>query len=119
MQKNTSEILLKAINTAIIEKKGENIVILDLSKIENAVSKYFIITTTNSKVHANTLAVFIEDFVRKNLKEKPWQQEGFENCEWILMDYVDIVVHIFQENTRKFYRLEQLWSDAQQLQLNN
>ena len=117
MQKNDSEVLLKAINTALLEKKAEHIINLDLTKIENAISKYFVIVTANSKIHANALAAFVEDFVRDNLREKPWQKEGFENSEWILLDYVDIVVHIFQDDIRAFYRLEQLWSDAKEIKL--
>lgn len=113
MQKNETEILLKGIITAIEEKKGENIAALNLTKIENAVAKYFVICSANSKTHSNTLAAFIGDFVRENLKEKPWQVEGFENSEWILLDYVDIVVHIFLPEIREFYRLEQLWADAE------
>jgi len=117
--RNTSEILLKTIEKAIIEKKAENITILKFDKIENAITDYFIICTATSKIHANTLAAFTEDFVRENIKEKPWKKEGFENSEWILLDYVNVVVHIFQQETRNYYNLEQLWADAELIKNNN
>ncbi len=112
MQTDNSVILSQVINSALIDKKAENIININLTKIENSVSKFFIICTANSKIHAITLAKHIEDTAREILKEKTWHIEGIENSEWILLDYVDVVVHIFLENTRKLYRLEQLWGDA-------
>ncbi|MDR2010082.1 MAG: ribosome silencing factor [Bacteroidales bacterium] len=104
--------LLRTINESIIEKKGENIINLNLENIENAITKYFVICSGTSNTHVNTIAQFIEHNVREKLKDKPWKKEGFENSEWVLLDYVNIVVHIFQPEARSFYRLEQLWADA-------
>ncbi|HOZ30032.1 MAG TPA: ribosome silencing factor [Bacteroidales bacterium] len=111
--------LLKLIQESMLEKKAEDILILDLGKIENSVTDYFIICSGNSETHVNTIAQFVEHNVQKSLNEKAWKKEGFENCEWILLDYVNIVVHIFQPKSRDFYRLEQLWADAETLLIKN
>jgi ribosome-associated protein len=108
-----TQILLNTINEAILDKKGENLINLDLQKIDNAITKYFVICSGMSNTHVNTLAEYVEYHVKEKLKEKVWKKEGFENCEWILLDYVTIVVHIFQNESREFYRLEQLWADAE------
>jgi ribosome-associated protein len=117
MIKNKSEDqtkqLLKAINESILDKKGENIINLNLGKIENAITKYFVICSGTSNTHVNTIAQYIEHNVREKLRDKPWKKEGFENSEWILLDYVNIVVHVFQPEAREFYKLEQLWADAE------
>jgi len=105
--------LLNVINESILEKKGENIINLNLQNIENAITKYFVICSGNSNTHVNAIAEYVEFHVREKLKEKPWKKEGFENSEWILLDYVTVVVHIFQNQSREFYRLEQLWADAE------
>ncbi len=114
-KKITSEVteLLLAINESMLEKKAEDILILDLSKIGNAVTQYFVICTGNSQTHVNTIAQYVEYNVRNQVKDRPWKKEGFENAEWILLDYVNVVVHVFQPQAREFYRLEQLWADAE------
>lgn len=114
-----TEGLLKAINESLLEKKAEDILILDLKKIGGAVCDYFVICTGNSEVHVNTLAQFVEQNVKLKTKERPWQKEGLENCEWALLDYVNVVVHVFQPKPRDFYRLEQLWADAEPYLINN
>lgn len=111
--KDDSLLLLETIKEALIAKKASAITIINLKKIENAITDFFIICSAQSSVHANTLAQYLEDSVRDITKEKPWQKEGFENCEWILIDYVNIVVHIFQEDARNFYKLEELWGDGE------
>lgn len=105
--------LLEVINISILEKKGENIINLNMKKIDNAIAKYFVICTANSNTQATTIADYVEYQTRCTLKERPWKKEGFENCEWILLDYVDIVVHIFQPKSREFYKLADLWADAE------
>jgi ribosome-associated protein len=105
--------LLLAINESMLEKKAEDILILNLGKIENAITQYFVICTGNSNTHVNTIAQYVEFNVRAQLKDRPWKKEGFENSEWILLDYVNVVVHVFQPQARSFYRLEQLWADAE------
>ena len=111
--------LLEVINQAILDKKGENVINMDLQAIENHITKYFVICTANSVIHANTLADYIRYQTRGTLKERPWKEEGFENSEWILMDYVDVVVHIFLPEAREFYKLEQLWADAETKSIEN
>ncbi len=123
MKKNTdieeTQKLLECINKAILDKKGENVVNMNLQKIENHITKYFVICTANSNIHATTLADFIRYQSRGELKERPWKEEGFENCEWILLDYIDVVVHIFLPEAREFYKLEQLWADAETKSIEN
>jgi len=104
--------IFKTIIHAIQEKKGENIVSLDLRKIPEAVSDFFIICEASN----NTLLKAIADFVEYEVKEKcgeiPYKHEGHQAQQWILIDYVNVVVHIMLPEPRKFYRLEELWSDA-------
>ena len=101
--------LLLAIYDSILEKKGEDILILNIGKIPNSVTNYFVICHGNSDVHVNTIAQFVEHNVRKTTREKAWKKEGYENSEWILLDYGGVIVHIFQESDRSFYSLEKLW----------
>lgn len=110
---NETLLLLKTINESILEKKGEELLNLNLQKIENSVCKYFVICSGNSNTQVSSIAQFVEHNVREKIKERPWKKEGYENSEWILLDYVNIVVHIFQPVARDFYRLEQLWADAE------
>lgn len=113
-QKQTeSEILKDIIIKGILEKKGKDIISLNLTKLPNAVCNYFILCHGNTKIHVEAIAKSVEDEVIKGVRDKPWHKEGFENAEWILIDYVDVVVHIFQEHTRMFYNLEKLWADAE------
>jgi ribosome-associated protein len=95
------------------EKKGRKIVSLDLRKIENAVAEYFIICHGPSRPHVEALAESVLETVAKASGDKPWHKEGMENAEWILIDYVNVVVHIFQEDVRSFFQLEKLWDDAE------
>jgi ribosome-associated protein len=111
--------LLKAIHDSLAEKKAEDILVLNLKKTGSSVCDYFVICTGNSDVHVNTLAQFTELHVKTQVKEKPWKREGLENNEWVLLDYVNVVVHIFQPKSRDFYRLEQLWADAEPVLIKN
>lgn len=117
--KKDTTLLLKAIQESMLEKKAEDILILNLDKIENSITDFFIICSGNSETHVNTIAQYIEFNVTKTIKEKPWKKEGYENCEWVLLDYINVVVHVFQPKSREFYRLEQLWADAEQVLINN
>ena len=107
-----SEILSDVVIKGLQDLKGENIVIVDLSKIKNAVCDNFIICTGTSSTHVSALAGSAEKEVRTTLNEKPWKREGFGNSEWIILDYVNTVVHVFQEESRSFYNLDGLWADA-------
>ena len=111
-QENTSEELVEAIIEGLQEKKAEEIVKIDLRKIDSSVCKYFVICNGTSNTHVTALADAVEDYVREQINEKVWKKEGLQNAQWILLDYADVVVHIFQKEYRDFYRLENLWADA-------
>jgi ribosome-associated protein len=117
--KDDSKKLLSVIIDGIKEKQGKEIVSLDLSKVENSITKYFVICHADSNTHVNTIADFIEVNVKKKLKEKVWHSEGHENAQWILLDYSNIVVHIFQKEFREYFNLEGLWADAPILNYSN
>lgn len=104
--------LVDTIVEGILDKKGHDIVVLDLRPIGNTVADWFIISHGKSNTQADAIADSVEETVRKKLGIKPWHTEGFQNAEWILLDYVNIIVHVFQEPIRDFYRLEDLWIDA-------
>jgi ribosome-associated protein len=104
--------LIAAILKAIDEVKGLDIQILDLRDIENTVCDYFVICTGTSNTHINAISGIVQKQVSKTTKEKPWHVEGEANAEWILLDYVNIVVHIFQKHAREYYDIESLWGDA-------
>lgn len=104
--------LIAAIIKAIDEVKGVDVQILDLREIENTVCDYFITCTGTSNTHVNAISGIIQKQVSKLTKEKPWHVEGEGNAEWILLDYVNIVVHVFQKHIREFYDIESLWGDA-------
>ena len=102
----------KSIIKAIQEKKGENIISLDLRKIHEAVSDFFIICEASSHVQIKAIADFVEAEVKLKCGELPYRHEGKQALQWVLIDYVNVVVHIFLPENRKFYRLEDMWSDA-------
>ncbi|MFD2907474.1 ribosome silencing factor [Flavobacterium ardleyense] len=104
--------LLANIIKGIEEVKGDNIKILDLREIDNTVCDYFVICDGNSNTQVNAIVGSIQKIVSRELKDKPWHVEGSENGEWVLMDYVNIVVHVFQKHIREYYRIENLWGDA-------
>ena len=109
---DVSDILLETIIEGIQELKGIDTAILDLKKIETAVCKYFVICSGTSNTHVSSITDSVKKIVSKEIQEKPWHIEGLNTSEWVLLDYSDIVVHVFQEQTREFYRLEDLWGDA-------
>ena len=104
--------LISAIIESIEDVKGHNINILDLRDIENTVCDYFIICDGTSNTQVNAIVNSIQKKVSKEIKDKPWHIEGSENAEWVLMDYVNVVVHVFQKHTREYYDIESLWGDA-------
>lgn len=109
---NRNSKILKSIIKAIQEKKGENTVSLDLRKIPEAVADFFIICEANNQPQIRAIADSVEDFVKKNCGENPYRHEGKQNLQWVLIDYVNVVVHIMMPEQRKFYKLEEMWSDA-------
>lgn len=106
------QVLIDQIVSAIQDVKGEGIMIFDLSGIENSVAETFIICSGNSNTQVNAISGSVEKKVRNELGERPWHVEGTENAMWVLVDYISVVVHIFQRETRSFYDLEELWGDA-------
>ena len=104
--------------SAIQDKKGENICSIDLRKINDAVCNFFIICDAESTTQVRAIAGNVEEQMLKKQKEKPWHIEGMENQEWVLLDYVDVVVHVFHRPLRSFYQLEELWSDGNLVEHN-
>jgi ribosome-associated protein len=104
--------ILKTITKAIQDKKGENIVSLDLRKIPEAIAEFFIVCEAGSHVQVKAIAERVEDLVKRECGENPYKVEGYQALQWVLIDYVNIVVHVFLAETRRFYRLEEMWSDG-------
>lgn len=107
-----TERLVDEIVNGLQEKKGKEIVSLDLREIDNAVTEFYVICSGDSSTHVNSLSGSVEEEVRKAIKDKPWHVEGTTNGEWVLMDYVNVVVHIFLRDTREHFNIEGLWADA-------
>lgn len=103
-----AEIIIKAIQ----EKKGIDIVKINLAGIPNSITDFFIICSGSSRSQVEAIAEEVQYEVKKAVGEPAWHKEGFENSEWILLDYFDVVVHVFQPEFRSFYQLEKLWADA-------
>ena len=99
--------LLKKIVTLSDDKKAENIVAMDVSNI-TSLSEYFVVCSASNLIQVKAIA----DNIKDNIEENPWRTEGYENGTWIILDYVDIVVHIFLNETREYYDLERIWFDA-------
>ena len=107
-----NEVLLGSVIKGIFEKKGLNIVKIDLRKLENRIADYFIICHASSGTQASAICDSVDDTVRKEAGEKPLHIEGLDNCFWVLLDYGNVIVHVFLEEYRNFYSLESLWADA-------
>ena len=112
-EKSKKSKLIDIIINSIQEKKGGNITSLNLQKIQNAVCDYYIICHGTSNVQVEAIAESVLEEVKKHTGDIPKSKEGFQNAEWILIDYFDVVVHIFQEQTRNFYQIEKLWADSE------
>ena len=108
--------IFKTIINAILEKKGQNIVSLDLRKIPEAVSDFFIICEATNPTQLKAIADFVEEDVKEKCGEVSYKHEGRQAQQWILIDYVNVVVHIMLPEPRKFYQLEEMWSDAQSME---
>ncbi len=109
--------LVKSITKGIQEKKGQHIVIADLSHIDGAIANYFVICQGNSPTQVEAIAESVGDICRKEAGEKPVNVNGLGNNQWVAIDYVDVLVHIFMPETREFYNLENLWEDAKLTEL--
>lgn len=104
--------LLDTVIEGILKKKGEEIVNLDFGELENTVWSNFIICQADSSIQVEAITESVKKVVKEETKQHPWHIEGLENAQWVLMDYGDVLVHIFQQEYRGFYKLEELWADA-------
>jgi len=111
-RKASPDELIALILHGIEDVKGLEINLLDLRDIENTVCDYFVICNGTSNTHVNAIVNSIQKTVSKSIKDKPWHVEGSDNAEWVLLDYVNVVVHVFQKHVRDFYDIEGLWGDA-------
>ena len=111
--------LISCVIVGIEEVKGSKINILDLKNIDNTACKFFIVCSGSSNTQVNAITNSIKKTVSKKIGEKPYQIEGLENSKWVLIDYVDIVVHIFVEETRNYYKIEELWEEAHSTLVKN
>ena len=107
-----AEVLLESIMKGIFIKKGLNVLKIDLRKLENRITDYFVICHASSGTQVSAICDSVEDTVRNEAGEKPMHIEGLDNCFWVLLDYGNVIVHIFLEEHRNFYSLESLWADA-------
>jgi ribosome-associated protein len=108
----SSEKLSEVIVKGMQEKKAIDIVVMDLRKVKNAVADFFVICSGNSDKQLDAIADSVDEEVYKALKENPWHTEGKNNKEWMLLDYINVVAHVFRKDRREFYALERLWGDA-------
>ena len=106
------DFLVNAVIEGMKERKALNIKLLDLREIQNRVSDFFVISEAESTTHVNSIADSVSETVKKLTGERPFHTEGWENSQWILLDYVNVVAHVFMRETREFYNIEGLWSDA-------
>ncbi len=111
-EKVSADQLISVIISGIEDVKGKKISILDLREIDNTVCDYFIICEGTSNTQVNAIVNSIQKKVSKELKDNPWHVEGIDNAEWVLIDYVNIAVHVFQKHIREYYDIESLWGDA-------
>jgi len=110
--------LLAAIIEGLEEKKAKNITVLNLNKIYGRSFDYFVIADADSGTHVESIASSVEETAKKKANERPYHTEGWQNAEWILLDYINIIVHVFQRPVREFYNLEGLWADAEVQKIN-
>ncbi|MFZ5554179.1 MAG: ribosome silencing factor [Bacteroidota bacterium] len=111
--------LIDTIVKGIQEKKGNNIVCLDMTELKNAVTDYFVICDADNMRQVKAIADSIEEMAQKKAGEKPWHVEGEGNANWVLLDYVNVVAHVFHKEARDFYNLESLWADAKRTEFEN
>ncbi len=111
-EESKDQALISCIVDGMQEKKATDITIINFSKIGNSVADYFIICSGSSDRQVEAIADSVEEFASKKLKEEPWKKEGKTNREWIIIDYVNVIVHVFQTKARARYSIEDLWGDA-------
>ena len=118
-KEHETQLLIDSIIDGIQDVKGKDIVILNLSELPNAIADFFIICSGDSSTQVESAAQAIVRRTRKDVQQKPWHQEGTRNAEWVLLDYVDVVVHVFYKGIRELYNLEGLWADAERIDIPN
>lgn len=111
-----SEVLAKVAAHALDEKKANDVVILDLRGVPSAPAEFFVIASGNVPSHVSALSDAVHEVVKKATGYNPSKVEGYNNAEWILMDYFDVVIHIFQKDKREFFRLDELWADGRKVE---
>lgn len=111
--------IVELVVKGIQERKGKDIVVLDLRKLPHAICDYYVVCHGTSNTHTEAVAQSIEDEIFLAIDEKPVSTEGFQNAEWILLDYFSVVVHVFQEEQRHYYKIEDLWADAEVTHYND
>lgn len=116
---DNAAILADIVVKGIQEKKGHTILVMDMRKLPNSVTDIMVIATADSSTQVAAVADSVEEEVRKALDENPWHTEGYQNSLWVLLDYVNVVVHIFQPDVREFYQIEKLWADAELKWIND
>ncbi|RLD29998.1 MAG: ribosome silencing factor [Bacteroidetes bacterium] len=117
IENSNADQLIAVILDGIEDVKGQNTNILDLRELENTVCDYFIICEGTSNTQVNAIVNSIQKKVSKEIKDKPWHIEGSNNAEWVLMDYVNVVVHVFQKHIREYYDIESLWGDEKTIEI--
>ncbi|PWH86210.1 ribosome silencing factor [Brumimicrobium oceani] len=115
----SAEKLCEVIVEGMQDNKAEDIVVIDLREVESAVTDFFVIGSGQSTTQVDGIADAIVRSTRKTLKEKPWHQEGKNSSQWVLLDYVNVVVHIFHKDVREYYELEDLWADGKKREIEN
>lgn len=114
-----AEKLSEAIVKGMLEKKASDIVVMDLRQVKNAVADFFVICSGSSDKQLEAISESIDEQVFKIVKEKPWHMEGKNNKEWMILDYISVVSHVFRQDRRQFYALEKLWGDAEITEIEN
>ena len=118
-KKQDSEKLAELVVKGMQEKKATDIVVMDLRAVKNAVADFFVICSGNSDKQLNAISDSVDETVYKDSKENPWHSEGKNNKEWMLLDYISVVAHIFKKDRREFYALEKLWGDAKTTEIED
>ncbi|MEO9485851.1 MAG: ribosome silencing factor [Ekhidna sp.] len=107
-----SKVVCEWMVEGMLDKKAIDVVVMDLREVKHAIADYFVICSGNSDTQIDAISESVEEQIHKNSKQNPWKREGRQNKEWILLDYVDVVAHVFNKEKRTFYGLEELWGDA-------
>ena len=113
------KVLIEVIAKAIQDKKGKGVVSLDLTGMDGAICSHFVVCNADSTTQVAAIADSVEEAVFQHLGEWPWRVEGKQTGLWVAMDYIDVVVHIFQSDLRDYYKLEELWADAPMVEYND